>query len=127
MQKFLYWTPRILSILFILFLMLFSLDVFSEELGFWQTLVGLMMHNILSFVLLIVLIVSWKYEIVGCVSFILAGLLYVLLILRSSLLGGFQWYYITWILIISGPAFLVGILFLLSWLYRKKNTDANAC
>jgi len=127
MQKFLYWTPRILSILFILFLMLFSLDVFSEELGFWQTLVGLMMHNIPSFVLLIMLIVSWKYEIVGCVSFILAGLLYISLILRNSLLEGFQWYYITWIVLISGPAFLVGILFLLSWLYNKKNTGANTC
>jgi len=107
--------------------MLFSLDVFSEELGFWQTLVGLMMHNIPSFVLLIMLIVSWKYEIVGCVSFILAGLLYISLILRNSLLEGFQWYYITWIVLISGPAFLVGILFLLSWLYNKKNTGANTC
>jgi len=127
MQKFVYWTPRILSILFILFLISFSLDVFSEELGFWKTWVGLLMHNIPSFILLFVLIISWKQEIVGCVSFILAGLLYVSLILRNSLLEGFQWYYITWIMIISGPAFLVGILFLLSWLYRKKNTHAKTC
>lgn len=125
MRKFFYWTPRILSILFILFLMMFSFDVFSEELGFWQTLVGLMMHNIPSFVLMVVLIISWRYEIVGCVSFILAGLLYVLLILRNSLLEGFQWHYISWIMIISGPAFLVGILFLLSWIFKRKNTDTK--
>ncbi|MGC8739542.1 MAG: DUF7670 domain-containing protein [Candidatus Hydrogenedens sp.] len=119
MRKFMYWTPRILSILFILFLMLFSLDVFSEELGFWQTLIGLIMHNMPAFVLIVVLIFAWKYEMVGGVAFILAGLLYISVILRNSLMEGFQWYYISWIVIISGPAFMVGILFLFSWLYKK--------
>lgn len=115
-NKFIYWTPRILSIIFIFFLALMSLDVFSPELSFWQTLGALFMHNIPTLVLLIVLLVSWKYEIVGGVGFILAGLLYIIILMRNP----FEWYMIFWSLQIAGPAFLIGILFLIGWFKKKK-------
>lgn len=116
--KTLYWAPRILSILFILFLAVFSLDVFDGNYGFWGTALALFMHNIPSLVLTLVLIISWKYEIVGGIAFILAGLLYIALIATSASMDGLQLYMITWPLIISLPAFVVGGLFLLNW---KKN------
>ena len=47
-NKFIYWTPRVLSILFLIFLALFSLDIFEMNLGFWGTIVGLFMHNALA-------------------------------------------------------------------------------
>ena len=75
-SKSLYWTPRILSIIFILSLLLLSLDVFAEGLSFWETALGLFMHNIPALVLLIALLISWKYEIVGGIVFILAGIFY---------------------------------------------------
>ncbi len=115
LSPYLYWTPRILSVLFILFLALFSLDVFGMHLGFWATLLGLLIHNIPTFVLIAVLIVSWRYEIVGGIAFILAGLFYIAMLLA----GSFEPYMLTWILAISGPASLIGILFLLGW-YSKK-------
>ncbi len=115
-NRFIYWTPRILSILFILFISLFSLDIFDLSLGFWGTIVGLLMHNIHSFVLTTVLIISWKHEIVGGVAFILAGLLYMALLLTNQ----FEWYMISWSLIIAGPAFFIGYLFLLNWFKKKK-------
>jgi hypothetical protein len=111
-----YWTPRILSIIFICFLALFSLDVFSPELSFWQTIGALFMHNIPSFILLAVLLISWKYEIVGGVVFILAGLLYVFMLLINPRL---EWYMLFWALQISGPAFFIGILFTIGWFKRK--------
>lgn len=117
-NKFIYWTPRILSILFILFLALFSLDIFDLKLGFWQTIVGLFMHNIPSLILLIVLIISWKHEIVGGIAFILAGLLYIILLMMNP----FEWYMLSWSLIIAGPAFLIGILFTVGWFKKKKIT-----
>ena len=40
----LFWTPRILCIVFALFLSLFSLDVFGEGYGFWETLLALLIH-----------------------------------------------------------------------------------
>lgn len=115
-SRFIYWTPRILSIIFILFLALFSLDIFEGNYGFWGTILGLFMHNIPSLVLLMILLISWKYEIVGGIVFILAGILYIIIILMNP----FEWYMLAWILQISGIAFLIGILFLINWFKKKK-------
>ncbi len=119
-SKFIYWTPRILSIIFILFLALFSLDVFEGNYGFWGTIVGLFMHNIPAMILLIVLIISWKHEIVGGIGFILAGILYIAMILMNIIKTGFEWYYLSWAVQISGIAFFVGIMFLVGWFKKKK-------
>jgi len=59
-SKFVYWTPRILAILFITFLALMSLDVFLFELNFWQIMGAFLIHNIPVFILLAVLLISWK-------------------------------------------------------------------
>jgi energy-coupling factor transporter transmembrane protein EcfT len=113
-NRFVYWTPRILSIIFILFLMLFSLDVFAENLSFWEIALALFMHNIPALILLVLVIVSWKHELVGAITFISAGLLYILWILSSARIA------LSWSLIIAGPAFLIGILFLIGWFNKKK-------
>ena len=97
-----------------------SLDVFEGNYGFWGTILGLFMHNIPAFVLLAVLLISWKYEIVGGVAFILAGIIYIAMILMNILKTGFEWYYLTWAVQISGVAFLIGILFLIGWFRKKK-------
>jgi hypothetical protein len=115
-SKFVYWTPRILSILFIAFLTLFSLDVFDNDYTFWQAIGALLMHNIPVFLLIIVLVISWKYEIVGGAAFILGGLLYLVTTLMRQ-----PWYIvISWSMIIAGPAFFIGILFLMNWYKKKK-------
>lgn len=115
-NKFLYWTPRILAIAFILFLMLFSFDVFEPGLTAWQIALAFFIHNFPSLVLAIVLWISWKREIVGGIAFILAGLLYIILLLRSP----FEWYMLAWSIQISGIAFFIGILFLIGWFKKKK-------
>lgn len=116
-NKFVYWIPRILSVLFLLFLTVFSLDVFRPGLSAGQIALGLFMHNIPVFILLAVLIISWKREIVGGIVFILAGLLYCgLCIVRYQT----EWYMLSWSLTIAGPAFLIGILFLVGWRQKRK-------
>ena len=120
LNRFIYWTPRILSIIFICFLALMSLDVFGMGLSFWQTMGALFMHNIPVFILLIVLLISWKYEIVGGIAFILAGIFYIAMILINSIATGFEWYYLSWAVQISGVAFIIGILFLIGWFKKKK-------
>lgn len=119
-NRLVYWTPRILSILFIIFLAISSLDVFDEGLGFWGTILGLFMHNIPVFILAIVLWISWKREIVGGVVFILAGMLYVVVMLANAFRGQFEAYMISWNFIVAGPAFIIGILFIINW--RKKKS-----
>lgn len=116
MNKFIFWTPRILSILFLAFLALFSFDVVSPGLSFGQIVLGLLAHNIPVFVLLAVLIVSWKHEIVGAIAFFLAGLLYIIFAALNA--PGWQMAAV-WSLLIAGPAFLIAVLFRFSW--KKKN------
>ena len=115
-SKWLYWTPRVLSIIFILFIAMFSLDVFGNNYTFWETILGLFMNNIPTFVLIIFLIIAWKWEWVGAIGFILAGLLYVFLTL---FMNEFQWYYLAWNLQISVPAFIIGILWWMNWVKKR--------
>ncbi|MFA5127200.1 MAG: hypothetical protein WC465_04380 [Patescibacteria group bacterium] len=115
-NKFIYWAPRILAILFILFLALFSFDVIGMQAGFWPTILGLLMHNIPSFILLVVLLISWKHEIVGFIAFMLAGFVYIIMLTMNQ----FEWYMPSWALTISGPAWLTGILFYINWSKKKK-------
>ena len=124
-SKFIYWTPRILSILFLLFLTLFSFDVIQPGLRLWQIALGFFMHNIPVLVLLAVLIISWKHEIVGGIVFILAGLFYITSLTITSIINGFEWYYIVWSLNIAGPALFIGILFLIGWFKKRKVYNTN--
>jgi hypothetical protein len=119
--RFIYWTPRILAILFILFLAMFSLDIFDGDYGFWGTILGLFMHNIPVIILSITLIILWKRELIAGMIFILAGMLYIAILLISIFKNEpHEWYMLFWALQISGPAFLIGILFLVGWHQKKK-------
>lgn len=116
-SNFVYWTPRIMAILATLFLALMSLDVFSENLVGWQNFSALFMHNLPTLGILIIVIIAWKYELVGGIGFILAGIIYIILVFRNP----FEWYYFTWAIQISGAAFFVGILFLIGWYKKRKS------
>ncbi len=58
-NKILYWTPRVLGILFAVFISIFALDVFGEY-GFPEVLVALFMHLIPTFLVVGVLLIAWK-------------------------------------------------------------------
>jgi len=115
-NRFIYWTPRILSIVFIIFFALMSLDVMALELSLWESIVGLLMHNIPTIIMLIVLLIAWKYEIVGGIAYLLGGLAYIIMTTQAEI----PWYIaLSWSLNIAGPAFLIGVLFLINW-YKKR-------
>jgi len=115
--KFVFWTPRALSIFFIAFLALFSLDVFGTGTGFWETLAAFFIHNIPVFILIATLAISWKRELVGGVIFILAGILYIFFAAHRA--DNWQMVLI-WSAQISGTAFLIGGFFIAGWVKRRK-------
>lgn len=118
--SFIYRAPRILAILFLLFLALFSLDVFEFARTPGDIIIGLLMHNIPVFLLTGLLIIAWKHEIVGAVTFITAGLLYLGLNVYRTVNSDIPWYLgISWGFTLAGPALLIGILFLINWQRRK--------
>lgn len=110
-MKIIYWLPRILSLLFVVFLSLFSFDVFSEYSG-WAVVLPLLIHLLPALILLVVALVSWKYEMVGAIVFFGFAIFYILM-------AGFDrpW---SWYVGISVPSAVVGVLFLLSWLQKHK-------
>jgi hypothetical protein len=112
-KRLLFWMPRILCILFAVFVSLFAFDVFGEGDAFWKTILALLLHLIPTGIILIVLAVSWRWEWVGAIIFSALGVLYIVMFW-----GRFKWWYVY--LPISVPLFLVGFLFLINWLYRKQ-------
>jgi len=70
-NKILYWTPRVLAILAILFMMMFSLDCLDA--GGKDALICLLMHNIPAFITIAVLVIAWKWELIGGILFIAAS------------------------------------------------------
>jgi hypothetical protein len=112
LKRLLFWTPRIMAILFALFLSIFALDVFGEGYSLWQTILALFMHLIPVYILLIALALAWRWEWVGAVVFIGFSVWYLM-----TTGGQFPW---SVYLIVAGPPLLIGVLFLLNWLYKTK-------
>lgn len=108
--------PWILSLLLIIYLEIFSLEFLAPGRDWVEIIIGLFIHNVPLLSLLMVLVISWKYEIVGSIAFFLAGLFYVILnLVRSQEV----WYMaLAWTLPIGVPLFLISILFMIHW--RKK-------
>jgi hypothetical protein len=109
--RILFWTPRILVFLFAIFVSLFALDVFGEGRGFWETVLALLIHLIPTAIILIALVISWRWELIGGILFIGLGLWY---ILESG--GKAPWSVYA---LMAGVPFLVGVLFLVNWRYKS--------
>lgn len=109
------WMPRILAISFVLFLGIFALDAFSPAYSFWQNVAALLIHLVPNFLLLLLIVASWRREWIGGIVFPLLGILYI--IFSHGNLP------VSTLAIIAGPTFLLGLLYLLSW-YRGPHARA---
>jgi hypothetical protein len=99
------WFPRIMMLVFALFLVVFSFDVFGGNQIFLYKLEGFLIHTIPTIVLLMILWLTWKRPMWGGLLFILVSLLFTLFFHTYR-----QW---TSFLIITGGPLLIGILFIL--------------
>ena len=106
-RRVLFWAPRALCILFAAFLSVFALDVFSEGYGLGETTLALLIHLVPTLVVVISLVIAWRWEWVGAILFIALALFYLI----SS--GGESW-------IVTGPLLLIGVLFLFNWIYTTR-------
>lgn len=111
-KRLLYWVPRILTILFAVFVSFFALDVFNEHLPFLHLVLALFLHLIPTFALLITLALAWRWEWIGSVAYVALGVFYV-----YSFAGRFP--LLTYV-VIAGPLFLIGGLFATNWIMRKE-------
>jgi len=106
----LYWSPRVLCILFAIFMSLFAFDVFEEGIGFWEGVLGFLIHLTPVYVLIVTLLFAWRWEWIGAVVFFGLAMMYVFQAWDTQALSA--------IVLISGPLTVIGMLFLLNWIYK---------
>ena len=111
-RRTLYWTPRVISIVFAVFISLFALDVFQGHAAPAQVALALAMHLVPTALVVVALVIAWRWEWVGAVLYFGLAVLYVVVMHERA-----RW---DWYLLIAGPAVLVGVLFLLGWLFRRE-------
>ena len=95
------WLPRVLALLFVAFISMFALDAFNEP----QWFLALVIHLIPSYFLIAFTIISWKHQLLGGLLFVIGGVA-MTLFFHSA--------------IIALPAYLIGLLFLISNFYLNK-------
>lgn len=112
-KKLLLWSPRVLSILFIMFLSLFAFDVFSGDATLIEKIGGFLIHLIPSYLLIFILLISWKKPLVGGVMFLILSIVFTLYFKTYTAVLNF--------LIVSFPVAIIGGLFILSHVLSGKN------
>jgi hypothetical protein len=112
MAKFVYLTPRIAGLLVALFTGLFALDVFSEEGSIWMQIGAFLIHAAPSIIMILVLVLAWRYAWIGALFFGLAALFFL-----RFLLGGFENGFGN-MLLFALPMASVAALFWLNWRWR---------
>ena len=110
--KVLYWTPRVTAILFTLLIGALSFDVFSENGDPLQMALAFLIHSIPALVLMAGLSFAWRHEWVGALVFMGWAVWYA----AFSFTRGFP---LSVYVEVALLPFLLGVLFLLNWLYRR--------
>lgn len=100
-----FWIPRILAIIAILFMVMFSFDAFSGNESPGRKILGFLMHNIPAFILTGILVIAWKWEVIGGVLFIIAA------IAAGFFFRAFSGNPAS--MIVLAPFFITGLLFIL--------------
>ncbi len=115
-NTFLFWTPRIIVMIFAAFISLFALDVFDEYENIQELAIALLMHLIPTAVILVSLVIAWRWGLFGAIFYFAAGLFYIF----------WAWgrFPIPVYFTISGPLFIVAILFFVSWYHRPRETTS---
>jgi hypothetical protein len=120
--KIIHWTPRIICILAILFVSMFALDSFDQKFTLWQQLQAFFIHLIPTYILILFLVVAWKWELVGGLILIAFALgLVPSIYYHNYYMNHSVWMSLSVILMINFPFVVTGALFVLSHFLKKKN------
>lgn len=114
------WTARILTGVAILFMFIFSLDVFEGGGSFGTKILGFLVHNIPVFIYALLLVLSLKKEMAAGILIIAVTLVLMLKfrVFSSNIAA----------LVIFIPFLVSGILFLISWYITKsKRNNSERC
>jgi hypothetical protein len=114
-NRYISWILRGSLFLVALFYLLFSFDVFSIEVSFWQRFERFLIHNIYTLVMFLILYIAWESE--NLAGFLLVGMSISMVFFfggPSDISRG------TWIMI--SLTFVVGLVFLCNYFLIKKKS-----
>ena len=94
-------------------MIVFSFDVFGGEESFGLKMLGFLIHNIPVLILIVILIIAWKWETAGGALFILASISGTVFFHSFSGNPGS--------LIVISPFLLIGILFIIHDLFYRRS------
>jgi hypothetical protein len=104
MDRLRYLLPRLLGIAAILFISLFALDAFAGDAPLPAQLQAFAMHLLPSLVPLLLLVIAWRWEMVGGALYVLASALPFLLLRNPAGVNA----------MLAAPFVLTGIVFIAS-------------
>jgi lysylphosphatidylglycerol synthetase-like protein (DUF2156 family) len=112
--RLLYWSLRVITIAFAIFISLFALEAFNEVHGFWRVALAFLIDLVPALIVVGVLAAAWKWEWIGAVAFTLVAAWY------SS--GMLHRHHLSWPIFLSIPLplLLIAGLFLANWIERSK-------
>ena len=115
------WIPRVLTIIYIIFISMFSLDVFQSGKSIWIILGGFVVHNFPSIILLLIFILTWNRPLI-------IGIFYTVISIIFTFF--FKTYHEIYVfLFISLPPFAAGasylIIFFTAWKASKEPIDSH--
>jgi hypothetical protein len=113
LKQIVFWAPRLLGIVIVAILTLLSTDVFTAGYPFWQSILGFLIHMLPALAVLVLLIFSWRWEWVGALGFIAFAVWYTAITWSNNM----HW---SAYAVLAGIPGLIGILFLVGWIYREK-------
>jgi hypothetical protein len=113
LARIIHWAPRVAALLIIFFMGLFSLDVFGTGAAPLDVLVGFLIHNIPSIVMLGLLAVAWKRPVVGFIVFLTAAAAFAILFVRDI-------HALPNLVLFVLPILLIASLFYADWRWLKQ-------
>lgn len=117
-ERFFLWTPRILGMGIALIAFVLAFGVFIEE--NWtltRMLVVFLFQLIPFFVVLAILLIAWRWELIGGIIYIALGIG----IIIYMIIFRFQIWYFSFI--ISVPLFFIGFSFIIYWFLTEITKD----
>jgi hypothetical protein len=104
------WSPTVLGLFVSLFVGLFALDAFTPGKAAPEAMADFAIHVTPALVLGALMVASFGRPWIGGVAFVGLALVYAATMSRGRL---------DWMLVVSGPLAVVGVLFLWSWIYQR--------
>ena len=91
---------------------MFALDVLNDKDSFLKIGLQLLIHLIPSMMLIVILLIAWRWQLIGGIAYILVSALYFIFTMGKEQLSTY--------VIISGSAAIIGLMFIGDWIINKK-------